>query len=642
MTKDPFRYFRIEAHELVDALARGLLELDPTRAPTADAVKALLRHAHTLKGAARVVKLPELGDLAHQLEDVLVPLRESPRAPTQDELQRAQVGLDAIRAALSRLGRAPDEAPPTPSEAAPTRVDEPVESAFAQVRVGIADLDALVDGLGDARVACAALVRALEQADTGDHRALVDRARKLAATLDEVHTSTSDLRLVPTQALATELERAARDAASAHGKRVELRLVGADARLDAPVLAGLRGALRHLVTNAVVHGIEAPTVRARIGKPEIGRVEITFRREGARVAITCRDDGAGLDFAALRAAAAVRGRELPDDDALIAALLAGGLSSAARTDDIAGRGIGLDVVRQSIAALDGELAITSRPGGGTTVSLRVPLSLAAVAALAVECGGDRVYVPLEAVSATRHLAAGDLVRRGDAEHLVVVDGVLPFVPLATLLSRGTRRDTPRVRAALLLEVGDARAAIGVERVGAIETIVTKPLPPAPIDPLVGAVTLDGDGRACLVLAAAELVQRAREATAPLPSAPREPPLVLVVDDSLTSRMLEQSILESAGYRVALASSAEEALELLARGRFDALVVDVEMPGMSGFELLEKLQREPSLGAPPAVLVTSRADPADLLRGRQAGARDYIVKGDFDQRRLLDVLAGIAA
>jgi two-component system chemotaxis sensor kinase CheA len=251
--------------------------------------------------------------------------------------------------------------------------------------------------------------------------------------------------------------------------------------------------------------------------------------------------------------------------------------------------------------------------------------------------GTVMAVPLSAVRKTGRVTAeeitvganGETVRRGDWE--------LPFLPLAAALRNPscTGQSLP-AWSVLVLQGPTGPVAIGVRRLIGTATIAIRPLPPlASVDPLISGVWLDVDARARLVLDPEVLIGLAitRRATAVAASAPLDP--ILIVDDSLTTRMLEQSVLESAGYRVELAASAEEGLALAARRRYALVLVDVEMPGMNGFEFVEQTRSRPELRYLPCILVTSRASAEDRRRGLAAGARAHIDKREFHQGTLLD-------
>jgi two-component system chemotaxis sensor kinase CheA len=236
------------------------------------------------------------------------------------------------------------------------------------------------------------------------------------------------------------------------------------------------------------------------------------------------------------------------------------------------------------------------------------------------------------------VADGDVARHAEGERIVVDGEVIPFLSLSRVLQRA-RREAGGMQSAVVLEVEGQRAAVGVDRLGGARSIVVRAIPEhAAVDPVVSGATFDDDGVPQLVLAPAMLVREASIARPvddrPLPALPAP---ILVIDDSLTTRMLEQSILESAGYEVDLAVSGEEALEMARGRRYGLFIVDVEMPGMSGFDFIATIARDPTLGEVPAILVTSCADPDDKRRGMEVGAHAYIVKSEFDQATLLEIV-----
>jgi two-component system chemotaxis sensor kinase CheA len=396
------------------------------------------------------------------------------------------------------------------------------------------------------------------------------------------------------------------------------------------------------VRNAVAHGIESELEREIAGKPVEGRVSVDVRRHGHRAVIVCRDDGRGVDLDAVRRAMGRKGvlsaaaAELSDDE-LLRVLLKGGITTSGAVTQLAGRGIGLDVIREAAGRFRGEVSIRTDQGLGTSVEIIVPISLAVVDALIVESGGRVMSIPMDAVKRTLRIAVGDLAETAQGASIEYEGKVIPFAPLERTLQRGAQtKDAARSWSAVVIAGVNALAAVGVDRLCGTQNLVVRPLPDfTPSDPIVAGASLDAEGHPQLVLDAEALVEHVRRAApaAAAASSPAAP--ILVIDDSLTTRMLEQSILESAGYEVELAVSGEEALELARKCRYALFLVDVEMPGMDGFTFIERTQADPSLREIPAILVTSRASSEDRRRGRTVGAKAYIVKGEFDQTELLE-------
>lgn len=670
MARDRYRYFRIEARELLDALSRGILDLE--KAPGDRALVArLLRHAHTLKGAARVVQQQAVGDLAHVAEDALEPHRAEGAPPVPRERIDALLRVvDDIAASVAALEPAPAgegaEAP------APAR---PGGDPFESLRIDVRELDALLTAVLEAGVQVTTLRRELagldhveevaralsdqlslrRRADGGGQRAraLVEELRRALGEarrtlsghaghaereLGDVRSAADRLRLLPARAVFATLERAARDAARALERGVTFHAAGGEVRVDAGVLAAVRDALLHAVRNAVAHGVEPAAERVRAGKPAAGTIRVAVGRRGRRVLFSCTDDGRGIDTERVRAAAVRKGLATPEEAAALDAeglaslLLRGGLSTAGAVDGVAGRGVGLDVVRDTAARLEAQVSLRSEPGRGTTVEIAVPVSISALTALQVEVSGAVAALPLDAVRRTAFVPPEQVVRLPEGAGLEHEGEVIPFVPLAQVLARPLPA-ARRFWSAVVVQAGPRLVALGADRLTGTSELVVRPLPRfVEADPAVAGAALDAEGNPLLVLDPSGLLAAATAGGASEGERAARLP-ILVVDDSLTTRMLEQSILESAGYEVELAVSGEEALERARARRFGLLIVDVEMPGMDGFEVVRQVRADPRLDA-PAILVTSRASPEDRQRGLEAGARAYFVKSEFDQRRLL--------
>jgi two-component system chemotaxis sensor kinase CheA len=526
---------------------------------------------------------------------------------------------------------------------------------FAPLRTGGQSLDrltrsaeALADQLRVGRTAAhadaARVVAARLASDLGAlNRRITDTVEQVERELDEVRGRAERLRLVSASSIFTGLHRAVRDAADAQGKRVHFEGRGGDLRLDPQVLTLANNALLHVVRNAVAHGIEADADRLAAGKPVEGRVIVEVERRGRYVAFRCTDDGRGFDLGAVRRTAEARGLLMPggtppDEQTLVELVLRGGISTSPTVTEVAGRGIGLDVARDVADQLGGEVNVRTGAGHGAVVELVLPLALMSLHGLIVEAAGTVATVPLDAVRTCVRLLpeqATAAAVTGKMAH----DGVaVPFLPLARALYAGTtvpEGGGPTV--AVIVGLDGEAVAVGVDRLAGTSTLVVRPLPDlAPAAPVIGGVSMDLDGNPRLVLDAQGLVTETLRlgggGTAPAEPARRLP--ILVVDDSLTTRMLERSILESAGYEVDLAASGEEGLERARSRRYGLYLTDIDMPGIDGFTFVAETRADPELAVVPAILVSSRASAEDRQRGAAVGASAYVVKGEFNQEELL--------
>ena len=687
--QDPLKYFRIEARELLEQLQSGLLELERDGSRTAT-TQRLLRQAHTLKGAARVVKQLEIAKLSHSLEDLLEPLRDVERSLAAAEVNALLGVVDALAGHVAGLAAAPHAAasPETAGKNPPTAPEvRPDMGAEEPARAGSAPLEhvqALMDGVaevgfqvGSARQAVPELALCQRLADqlnerleprrlagaglntavglrslAGDLALRLNKLeRELSTSLDratrelgQVRDRVDQLRLVAATSIFGSLERTLRDAAVSLGKQAAFEAHGGDIRLDAEVLTAVQRALVQAVRNAVAHGIEPVAERSGAGKPPQGRVTVAIERRGRQICFSCRDDGRGINLAEVRRQAERLGRVAPSspnasDDELLALLLRGGISTTGQVSQVSGRGVGLDLIREALASVGGTVSLQTEPGAGTSLTLNVPASLSALDALIVETGGDLLAIPLAAVTRAVRVREAELNRTATATSILLDDQVVPFVPLSWLLRRthGDRGDAERaVWSAVVVRGAEGLVALGVDRLCGSESLVARALPDSvDVDPTIAGVTLDADGNPRLLLDPDALLSAAGRLRPRDSAAPPIKRAILVIDDSLTTRMLEQSILESAGYEVALATSAEQGLEMARERRYDLFLVDVEMPGMDGFTFVEQVRADQRLAVTPAVLVTSRAAQEDLARGRAAGASGHIDKGEFDQIEFLE-------
>lgn len=678
MAQDRYKYFRVEAGEILEQLGQGALDLEKHGAAP-DAVARLLRLAHTLKGAAGAVKQREIAHRAHALEDALSVFRGSSIAVPRDRVDRVLSIVDEIGHQVAQL-----TSPPTSSESSQADLlDQPV-LAF---RPAMDDLDALLGGVFEAHVRLSAMRPRLAQVERARHLATLvvgqlsrprdsdmlradsqlsnEKVRSIAADLRgmfgaleqdlvsnidqldrelrQVRDTAERLRLAPANTLFTFLERVVRDVAKALGKRVIFEADGGDVRVDTFVLNVVQGALLHIVRNAVAHGIEAGEAERRaVGKPLDGRVTLRVSQRGRLVSFACTDDGRGIDLVAVRRIAQQKGLgpeggQTMQSEELLRLLLKGGISTSGTVTDVSGRGIGLDVVREAAERLGGEASVRTEAGKGTTVEVAVPLSVASFHALVVEASGGTVAIPFDAVRGSLRVAREDVIRTEQCESVLFDGHAIPLasLPHAVSPTRSSAGSSPR-SSAVIVRGRTGLAAFTVDRVVGPGQVIMRPLPElAPSSGVVAGAALDAVGDPLLVFDPDSLVAGAqRPGAKTIEALPSRVP-VLVIDDSLTTRMLERSILESAGYDVDLATSGEEGLNKARTARYSLFLVDVEMPGMDGFTFIERIRADPALQHIPSILVTSRSSPEDRQRGHDVGAHAYIVKSEFDQGVLLE-------
>ncbi|MGH7439959.1 MAG: hybrid sensor histidine kinase/response regulator, partial [Polyangiaceae bacterium] len=473
-------------------------------------------------------------------------------------------------------------------------------------------------------------------------RDAMDRA---AGSLEE---EVRRVRMAPFAEACEGLERAARDLARSTGKEVDLALEGREIELDRSVLAGLKDPLLHLVRNAVDHGIEVASKRQAAGKPARGRVVVGAALRGERVRITVADDGSGLDVAAVREAAARRRLPAPADAKEAAQLIfQSGFSTTRFITEVSGRGVGLDVVRGAVEALHGSVTCDAEPGVGLSVVLEVPLTLTTIRAVLVSVAGHVHAVPQSQVQGVLRIGSEDVRSVEGREVISLGDAPVPLASMATVLGFPERETAPgRAKIpVVLVRLGEQRAAFSVDEVLAEQDLVVTSLGRRlrRVPHVIGATVLPS-GRIAPILNGADLLKTALRrapgrplATGRVAARPK-PKQLLVVDDSVTTRSLVKSILETAGYAVVTAPDGVAAWQLLQERGADLVVSDVEMPRMDGCDLTRTIRKSLRFRKLPVVLVTALDSADDRARGLESGADAYLAKSAFDQKQLLETIA----
>lgn len=666
MAPDLMSYFRAEARELWEKLSQDTLSFE--REPNGELMGKLLRHAHTLKGAARVVEQKEIADAVHRFEGLLGDHRDDPESFPRPKVDELLALLDQIAAVLADLERGPSPAP-AETGTPPTRArsfDEgglgvltyqslEVDSMLEDLRAATGQLEALRRNLqgvergktlgelllaqlgGDAGSKTARLVaEELQSQLRGVERSLAFGVDQIERELRQVQESTEKLRLVRAEALFPVLRRVLRDATSERGLQAELVTSGGALRLDAQLMGAVQGALVQAVRNCAAHGIEPAEERARLGKPACATVSVEVSRQGGRVIFRCRDDGRGVDLPGLRRRLEGKGMrpEQIEREGLLNILLRGGVSTAETVTQAAGRGIGMDLIREAASSLGGEASLRTEGGRFTELTLRLPWTVAGLELLEVSAGEHLMLVPLDCVRAAVRLkpdeiasdAAGETVlHEGKGVRLLRLNALMgPAEPLSL-----------NCRVALLLQSSEGLMALGASSLRGTRVASLFPLPRfSEAAAFIAGAVLNADGDPQLVLDPEALFAESLRTRSVSTVAAARSERLLVIDDSLTTRMLQQSVLEAAGFEVELASSAEEGLEKIRRESYGLVLVDVEMPGMDGFAFVETVRADASLRQVPILMVTSRDAPEDKLRGRSVGAQGYIVKSEYDQKDLL--------
>ena len=476
----------------------------------------------------------------------------------------------------------------------------------------------------------------------------------------EVQQELMAIRMVPFGSLADRLYRIVRQTSKELNKRANLEIKGGQVELDRSVLDKMAAPLEHMLRNAIAHGLERRDERVARGKPEIGDVSLSLTQEGNEIILLLSDDGAGLDYDRIRARAIAAGLLAADQDAgheeLADLIFTPGFSTAEEVSQIAGRGVGMDVVKTEVSSLGGRIEISSRPGQGTDFRLIIPLTLAVTKALLVRAGTKSYAIPSSMIEQVLDLKESALLRIRDAGSAEWMGHNYAFNYLPHLLGdRGASPEPHRQYWLLLLRSGTRRIAVLVDELLGNEEIVVKNIGPqlARVIGVDGATVL-GNGQVVLILNPVALSTRAQvdgpvtlveserggaqEAGEP---APAMLPTVMVVDDSLTVRKITGRLLAREGYQVLLAKDGVEALEQMLDVVPDVMLVDIEMPRMDGFDLTRNIRADTRFKNIPIIMITSRTADKHRNYAFEIGVNQYLGK-PYQEEELLGLIAEYVA
>lgn len=694
--------FIAEAEETLAALG----DLVPRLRATGD-VEALTdfrRVTHGLKGAAATLGLDELAGALHDLEDLSVGLDRLDAATVEARHGRLGHALALLGEGIARMSASGAEqfpadllaplratvagdaapapvaaSPATPGPATPQPPSEPARPTAkstapvaAAAAPSVERLSVPAEQVDEALRLASSLARSAAQLQERlgvDDAPAAAAANGLASAALGLEGLISNLRLVPAESALSGLDEEVATLAAELGKSVVLGLTGRDVRADRRTLQSARGMIRHLIRNALDHGLESPAERAAAGKPATGRLQIHVEAGESALRVTVEDDGGGFDLARIRSELSKRSGDaeriatLSDEELLQLWAFEGGSTRETATH-ISGRGLGLSAVASMARAAGGGIHVRSSRGAGSSVIFTLPLDVYAVEVLAVGSGGRLFGVPLAAIERTVHLrAAGDAIHEGPTGRtLAVGESILTLASLASVLG-GT--PTGPDRFALVIRAETETTALAVEEVGSVVGVVPATVAGvAQADALVTGIARLGGGEVISILNPRLLLARARAvlaaprpeprpapvAAAPATAAPRAPGKangaakgsleVVLAEDSLATREVLRVLLEQQGFRVRLAADGEEALQRIGERLPDVVVSDVNMPRRDGLSLARELRRRTASARLPIVLLTSQDDDATRAAGASAGADAYLLKSKFNAGVLLETLARI--
>ena len=693
--------FSGEAQEVCQKVTMDLLELEREGIDNEALSKVytrLARHLHTLKGSAASLGLQDLSSIAHKLEDALAPLRKDIQPMPRSLVDMLLHGLDLflLRAQAHADGRGdalPDptaalaqlvaDAPPPEAAAGSASASEasqahaPVKAAPAASQVAAAptsiaddDVDAgwrvaapqvtalmreverlrefrmrLEDRLRDVNKAVELLTARELLAPTARARAVLasvtagvrSDGHEASDIVDSLEEGLKSITTRPVRTILEPLQRMVRDLSRQLGKQARLSVVGAEVSLDRRLLEKLKGAMVHLLRNAVDHGIEMPDERERAGKHHEGALTLRVEQQGNILFLELSDDGRGIDPQQVRASAERKGLITAEEGArmhetqLRDLIFRPGFSTRTDVTDTSGRGVGLDAVRAAAESMQGRIEVVSTKGSGTRFILTVPMELGSSPVLTVRAIDTAVGLPMLAVESTQ-LASQENLRIGRQKTQVDYNGQL--VPVVDLGARlGLRASAPpsEGQPLIIVQSGGKRMALAVDAVVGDRDLVIRPLPAEVRDvPAYQGAAILSRGELLLILRPGWVVTEAAPTTIAMPQSRR----ALVVDDSLTARALHRAMLEAGGFTVHLAASGARAMDRLQTESYDVIICDLEMEEMNGTEVIAKLRGQQETRNIPVILVSANDSAGARARGLSAGADGFLSKRECAAGRLL--------
>jgi len=550
---DVLREFLTDSNENLVRLEQDIVELE--RAPgDAALLNSIFRTIHTIKGTCGFLGLERLERVAHSGESVLVLVRDGKLDASPELMKSVLACVDVIKEILATIEQTGNEPagddtlliasleawgngePVAPVSATAAADQEPVtnplrtqalstppitndariqtsEATDATLRVNVHLLDRLMNLVGELVLSSNQIIQLSSANEDSPYVAPVQRLNRVATDLQEAVMKT---RMQPIGNAWGKLPRMVRDLAQETGKRIELELSGAETELDRQILQAIQDPLTHMVRNSADHGVESPAARRAAGKPETGRVRVNAYHEGGYVLIDVSDDGAGLDAAKIRAKAVERGMLTREAAAALTEvqslrlIFEPGFSTAEKVTNVSGRGVGMDVVRNNIERIGGVVELSSRVGVGTTVRVRIPLTLAIISGLIVGASGEWFAIPQSGIVELVRVSDGRSIENvHGAEFLRLRDSVLPLAHLDTLLDLPPRERSQDYNI-VVCRVGDMRFGLVVGEVLDTQEIVVKPVGRMVKHlEMYAGCTILGDGRMIMILDAAGLAAKAR-------------------------------------------------------------------------------------------------------------------------------------
>lgn len=695
--------FRIEADEHISAIEKGLTELEKNmQSPSSSVLETVFRETHSLKGAARAVNLIDTERLCMAMEGVMSIIKNDEGVLYDSLFFVMQKSLDAVRFSLSSLKETGNEKKlpnlvqiiknlefvqkesvskkskddkPTNLEAQELIVFEEIvdnspkrdESEIETIRVSSTILNRILHQSEDFisfkttlafyRYELEEIKSKIKDERLEDLYGDLSRFMKVANRMvDDLILDVRSSLLLPFSNILNIVPRIVRDLSREKGKEISVEISGDHYEIDKRILEEFKDPLIHLIRNCADHGVETTAERLAAGKSRVGKITIEIAKEAdSKLSVTVSDDGGGIKLDKVVKSAVKNGIidakkvNLMSSEEKINLIFSSGVSSSEMITEISGRGLGMAIVAEKISNLGGSISVISVEGKGTTYTIKIPQTIATFKGLLVKCGASKLLVPTIFIEKVIGICESDIITSGNRLSIEINREHVGLMDMSRSLGLSVEARTEMsMRPSLVLISNNKKMAFIVddilEEVEGIVKPLGKQLKKAN---KIAGVTMIGNGILVPVINVAEMIDSAlggerggvRE-RASVVEPTNKTQKILVVEDSITVRSMLKSMIENAGYETDVAIDGVDAFDKLLVGNFDAVVTDIEMPNMNGFELTLKIRADENLADLPVILVTTLESPKDMQKGLEAGANAYIIKGSFEKSNLIDTIRRI--
>ncbi|MBD3810161.1 MAG: chemotaxis protein CheW, partial [Sulfuricurvum sp.] len=585
-----------------------------------------------------------------QAEDAAKRAQKSSRSEKPKETTPPPVPVGVVKSESKSESKpaAPVARKSEPKEDGESRSGATVEQT---IRVDVKRLDHLMNLIGELVLGKNRLIKINDDVEERyEGEAFLEELNQVVSIVSLVTTdlqiAVMKTRMLPIGKVFNKFPRMIRDLSRELNKKIELEITGEETELDKSIVEEIGDPLVHIIRNSCDHGIESPEVRQAAGKPETGAVQLKAYHEGNHIVIQIIDDGKGLDAEMLKQKSIEKGvitekeADMMSEKEAFGLIFRPGFSTAAQVTSVSGRGVGMDVVKTNIEKLNGMIDIDSEVGKGTSMKLKIPLTLAIIQALLVGVQEEYYAIPLASVLETVRISKDEIYTVENRSVMRLRDEVLSLVHIGDIFEVERVFDNSEHAYVVVLGLAESKIGLIVDSLVGQEEIVIKSLGEylKGIEGIAGA-TIRGDGGVTLIVDVAALMQMAKsvKSTVGQESAEGKGRLdaktkpsdytVMIVDDSKTDRTIMRKALEPMGITLVEATDGVEAFNILKQGDyiFDGMLIDIEMPRMDGYTLASEIKKYNKYKNLPLIAVTSRTGKADRMRGVESGMVEYITK-----------------